>query len=157
MTTITKTKIEPNWTAQKIQENVARIHGLTFMTAMKTLAKHGQEAVNEFQTEMRNLKVEHYKANGVKTPIDLAKAIAEFETNLFGSKIEVWGDEKAAHLQYNSCAMWDSMKKYGKFSPKQEEEMGANFDNCMQMLAKDFGFKGETKFEGETCVISFTK
>jgi hypothetical protein len=156
--TLNKTVIEPKWTTHQIQENVARVHAMTFMTAMNHLGKvGGEKAIEEFQNEMRTFKVEHLKTLGVKTPIELAKALAEFEVNVFGSKIEIWGDETKAFIQYNQCAMWNSMKKFGKLTEKQEEEMGAKYEHCMQMLAKDFGFKSETKFEGETCILSFSK
>lgn len=157
--TISKTVITPTWTIGQIQESIARVHGIQFFTTMQILGKlGGEQAIQEFQSEMRKVKVAHYKTLGVKTPIELAKAIAEFETNVFGSKIEIWGDDKQAFLQYDSCAIWNAMQKAGNLTPKQEEEMGAKFESCMKSLAQEFGFKGETKFEGEACcVISFSK
>jgi len=160
MTTVALNKqvVEPKWNTTKIQEEVARTHSMLYLTAMNFVAKHGGEkGVEEFQTEMRNHKVEHYKKLGVKTPLDLVKAMAEFEVNVFGSKVEISGDDHKAELKYNSCAMWNAMKTFGHLNTQQEEQMGRSFDMCMQNLAKEFGFKGESKFEGEVCVLSFTK
>ncbi len=155
---LSKTIVEPKWSTQDIQGTVAIVHARTMLTAMKHVAKlGGDKAVDEFQTELRNFRVESLKKVGVKTPIELVKALAEFEANLFGSKIEIWGDETKAFMAYNQCAMWNAMKKIGQFTEQQEEEMGSKFAHCMQMLAKEFGFKGETKFEGEACVLSFSK
>ena len=157
-TVLNKQVVEPKWNATKIQEEVARAHSTLFLTAMNFIAKHGGEkAVEEFQNEMRKHKVEHYRKLGVKTPLDLAKAMSEFEANVFGSKIEISGDETKAELKYNQCAMWNAMKKHGQLTPQQEENMGRNFDMCVQNTAKEFGFKAETKFEGDICVIRFTK
>jgi hypothetical protein len=155
--TMSKTVVEPKWTTVQIQENIARVYGVQFITAMNIISKFGPEAVEEFQTEMRKHKIEHFKSLGVKTPAELVKAMAEFEVNVFGSKVEIWGDEKQAFLKYNSCAMWNAVQKYGKLTPKQEEEMGSKFEKCTQNLAKELGFKAESKFEGETCVLSFSK
>jgi len=129
----------------------------TARATMGVLCKHGEELTKEFQTAMLHNKVEHFKKLEVKTPIELVKAMAEFEANVFGSKIEIWGDEKSAHMQYNACGMWNAMKKFGKMEPKQEEMMGTQFATCMTNLAKEFGFKGETKMEGEIALVSFTK
>jgi hypothetical protein len=156
--TLSRTIVEPKWNTHEIQESNAIVHARTMLAAMKHVAKlGGDKAVEEFQTELRSFRVESLKKVGVKTPIDLVKALAEFEANLFGSKIEIWGDEAKAFMAYNQCAMWNAMKKVGQFTEKQEEEMGSKFEHCMQMLAKEFGFKGETKFEGEACTLSFSK
>ena len=157
--TITKTQIAQTWNVEKIHETVAKVQAHQMLTSMEVLAKlGGDKAIEEFQTAMRLNKVEHYKAIGVKTPLELVKAIGEFEVNVFGSKVEVWGDDKQASIQYNSCAMWNAIEKTGKLTPEHKQAMGAKMQNCMSLLAQEFGFKGETKFEGENCaVVTFSK
>lgn len=158
MTTMTKTVVAPTWTTTQIQENVARVYATQFVTAMQVIGKFGGEAaLTEFETEMRKARIEHIKSLGVKTPIELAKAMAEFEANVFGSKIEIVGDDKHAELKYISCAMWEALKKVGKLDAKKEEEMGSKFESCMKNTAKEFGFNAEFKMEGETCTVSFNK
>lgn len=156
--TMNKQVVEAKWTTKQIQENVARVYALQFVTAMQLLHKFGgEQALTEFESQMRSARVEHIKSLGVKTPIELAKAMAEFDTNVFGSKVEIWGDEKQASMKFVSCAMWEALKKVGKFDAKKEEEMGHKFENCMKNTAKEFGFNIEMKMEGETCVVSFIK
>jgi len=157
--TLNKQVVEPKWNTTQIQEEAVRAHSMLYLTAMNTVAKlGGEKAVQEFQTEMRQHKVEHYKKVGVKTPLELVKAMAEFEANVFGSKIEISGDENKAELKYNQCAMWNAMKNFGHLNAQQEEQMGRSFEMCVQNLAKEFGFKAETKFEGDqTCVLHFSK
>jgi hypothetical protein len=156
-TTLNKTTIETTWTAQKIQEETARVLAMQWMTAYQLLSKAGEQYAQEFETTLRQNKVEQYKKLGVKTPIDLVKAMAEFEANLFGSKIEIFGDESKACLTYNQCGMWNAMQKMGKMTPEQEEKMGHHFQNCVSNLAKEFGFKGEVKFEEPCATVTFTK
>lgn len=155
--TLNRTVVEPKWNTTKIQEEAVRMYALQFMTAMNVLCKQGEQAAREFTTAMQQNKIEHYKQLNIKTPIELVQAMSEFETNVFGSKIEIWGDEKAAHLQYNQCGMWNAMKNTGKMNCQQEEKMGQTFEHCVQGLAQGFGFKGEVKFEGEKAVLTFTK
>ncbi|HEY9775505.1 MAG TPA: hypothetical protein V6C81_17195 [Planktothrix sp.] len=156
--TLNKTKVEQKWDTHKIQEEIARLMGVQYLTTMNVLQKvGGEKAVHEFQAAMRQNKVEHYKKLGANTPVELVKLMSEFEANVFGSKIEIWGDEKSASLKYDSCAMWNAMKKHGNFNAQQEEQMGKGFESCMTDLAKEFGFHAETKMEGETAIITFTK
>jgi hypothetical protein len=159
--TLTKETVEAKWNVEKLQEEFARTVATNSMTAMSVMSKHGEEMSKEFSTAMRHGKVEHLKQLGVKTPVELVKAMAEMEANLFGSKIEIWGDEKAAHIKYVSCGMWNAMKKVSKMDAQEETKWGAKMatqmDSCMQEMAKEFGFKSEMKIEGQVCSVSFTK
>ncbi|HEY9682262.1 MAG TPA: hypothetical protein V6C86_11845 [Oculatellaceae cyanobacterium] len=155
--TLSKQTVEAKWNTAKLQEEFGRVMAMNMMTTMGILSKHGEELTKEFQAAMMHNKVEHYKQLGVKTPMDLVKHMAEFEANMFGSKIEIWGDEKTAHMQYNACGMWNAIKKTGKMDAQQEEKMGAQFQTCTQNLAKEFGITAEIKFEGDSCLMTFTK
>ena len=155
--TLTKHTVEAKWNTAKMQEEFGRVMATNMMTTMGVVCKHGEELTKELQAAMMANKVEHFKHLGVHNPMDLVKHMAEFEANMFGSKIEIWGDEKVAHMQYNMCGMWNAMKNSGKMDAKHEEKMGAQFQTCTQNLAKEFGFTADIKMEGETCVMTFTK
>tara|TARA_Y100001978_G_C23647677_1_gene411684 strand:+ start:549 stop:1022 length:474 start_codon:yes stop_codon:yes gene_type:complete len=152
---LNKTEIKATWDLEKIQELNARGFANTMMAAMEVLGKHGEEAMKEFQAKTREPMVKMLKEMGVKTPIELVKAKAEYETNLFGSKIEIHGDEKEAHLTYLSCAMWNNMKTC--LTKEQQEGMGECWQACVSAFAKEFGFTGEVKMEGEIATIIFRK
>lgn len=155
-TTLQKTEIKPTWKIEKIQEQTARAFASNMMAIMTVLAKHGPEAMNEFQSLSREPMVKHYKEMGIKTPLELVKAKAEYETNVFGSKIEISGDEKEAHLTYLFCAVWNGMKSCG-LKKEQEEKMEEGFQYCISSFAKEFGFTGEVKFEGEIAKVTYRK
>lgn len=157
MTTATKTPVQATWAPTKVQETTALMAASNCYAAHQTLAKYGEEAVKEFQTTARQMRIEHLKTLGIKGAYDLAKAIAEQDANLFGSKIEISGDEKSATLTYLACGMWNAMKKLGKLTPEQEAKMGEGFQSCMQATAEQFGLKTDVQFEGTTCTIGFAK
>ncbi len=157
MTTATKTAVQANWTPAQTQEATVAVMAANCLAAFQVLSKYGEEAVTEYQTVSRQLRVDRLKTLGVTTPEQLVKTLAEFETNVFGSKIATTGDEKTATLTYESCAMWNAMKKAGKFTPEQEEKMGESFQSCMTSLGKEFNLKTDVKFEGEGATITFTK
>ncbi len=157
MTTLQKTQTKTTWKTEQIQELYSQMMANNFMAAMSVLCKHGEEAGKEFQTASRKPMVEYYKKLGVKTPIEIIKAKAELETNVFGSEIEFWGDEKEAHLTYNKCGMWEAMKKSGGMSCAQEDKMMEGFQTCVSEFAKEFGYTGEVKMEGEKATITIKK
>jgi len=158
MTTLTKTTITPTWSTSKIQEETARAIASNCLAAHQATSKAGEQVLNDYQTIARKFKVAHLKSLGVTNALELAKALAEMEVNLFGSKIDVSGDEKAATLTYNQCAMWEAIKKLNPMTPEQEQQMGAGFQNCMQSLAQELGLNATVKFENDnTCAISFAR
>jgi hypothetical protein len=149
--------VKPEWPIAKIQESTARVMASQWLAAYKALSKFGPEGLKEFDKNILAFKVEHYKSIGVKTPAELVAAISEFETNVFGSKIEIVGEGEKATMKYESCAIWDQMRKVGNLTPEQEEKMGTHFETCMNDLAREFGFKAETKYEEPCCIVTFSK
>jgi hypothetical protein len=157
MTVLQKNTTKPTWKPEQMQELYSQMMANSFTSAMAVLCKHGEEAVKEFQTISRKPMIEYYKKLGVKTPIEIIKAKAEMETNVFGSQIEFWGDDNEAHLTYNKCGMWEAMKKAGGMSCAQEEKMMQGFEACVKEFAQEFGYKGEIKMEGEKPTITIRK
>ena len=154
---IERKTIKTEWPIAKIQEETAKVFARQFLAAYKALSKFGPEGMKEFDKNILTFKVDHYKSLGVKTPADLVKAIAEFEANVFGSKIEIIGDESKATLKYDACAVWEAMQKVAKLGPEQEERMGKHFETCMNDLAREFGLKAEIKHEDPTCIVTISK
>ncbi len=158
-TTPTKKLVEATWTTKQIQEAAAAMAANMCFSAKSVLTKHGDQALlAEYENTVRQGKIKHYKTLGVKTPMDLVKAMAETETNVFGSQIEISGDDHAATLNYIQCAMWNQMEKLmGKMTPEQEEKAGASFQNCVMETGKAFGLKTDVKMGEKACTITFTK
>jgi hypothetical protein len=157
MTTATQTPVEAKWSVQKLQEETARVMASNCLAAQQVLSKYGEEAVSEYKAVSRKFRVDYIKSLGAKTPYEVAKAMAEGEANLFGSKIVLSGDEKNASLTYNSCGMWEALKKVGNLTPEQEAKMGEGFQSCMQDLAHDLNLKADVKMNENTCTVSFSK
>ena len=150
-----KTPVEIKWPVNKVQEAAARVLANHMLAAQTVLAKYGPEAFEQYDKQILADKVEYYRSIGVKTPIDLAKAMAEFEGNVFGSKVEIWGDDKQASLTYDACGIYNAMKK--RLTPEMEEKIGGYFERCVDNLGREFGFKGEVKFEEPSATVTFIK
>jgi hypothetical protein len=155
-TTLQKTEIKPTWKPEQMHEMYSRMMANNMGAAMQVLCKQGEEAVKEFQDASRKPMYAYFHKLGVKTPIEILKAKAELEANIFGSKIEVWGDEKEATLHYNSCGMWNAMKEHG-MPKEQEAKMCASMEQCVSNFAEEFGCKAEVKFENDKATITLRK
>jgi hypothetical protein len=157
MSTATKTVVKATWPTAKTQAEAARAAASQCAAAIGVLSKLGEQALTDYKAAARKLRVAHLKEQGVKTPLELATAMAEFEANVFGSQIEVSGDEKSATLNYIACAMWDAMVKVTNMTPAEQEQAGKGFQTCMQDLANEFGLKADMQMAEKTCAVTFTK
>ena len=157
MTTATKTPIKATWPIAKVQAEAARAAATQCAAAFAVLPQLGEQAMTDYKAAGRKLRVAHLKEQGVKTPLELVTAMAEFEVNVFGSQIEITGDEKSATMTYEACAMWDAMQKVTNMTPAQQEEAGKGFQTCMQDLANEFGLKADMQMAEKTCAVTFTK
>jgi hypothetical protein len=159
-TTEKKTIVEANWNTVRIQEQASRFLGLQWMTTMQLLSKFGGEkAVEEFKTVMESHKVEYFKGLGVKTPYELVKHMAEFDANVYGSKVEIWGDEKSATLHYLSCGMFKALEQAGLIKEDQRAEMSKGMEHCMSSLASKFDFTTNVEMcsTEKTAKVTFTR
>jgi len=154
--TTTATKVTTKWETKRTQETNAHIISSLFVSAYQTLSKYGDKAHQEFDSLVREHKINHYKSLGVKTPYDLVKAIAESEHNCFGSEVEISGDDKKASLKFLNCAVWNAMQKLHKPTPDQEAKMGEQCSANWTKIADAFGLKYEPKHEKDSYEMIFT-
>ncbi len=155
--TTTATKVNTKWETKHIQEVTSNIVASTWMAAHQVISKLDQKAQQEFHNLVRDHKITHYKSLNVKTPMDLVRAIAETEHNVYGSDIEISGDANKATLKYNSCGMWSACEKLGKMTADQEKAMSEQCTSTMTQVAKEFGFKFEPKMDKDTYEMTFSK
>ncbi len=158
--TVQKSKIQPSWTANKVQEEAASALTAQMAATTKILKAANPELLTQVRREWARLKVENFRAQGVKTPFDLVKAWTEYETNLFGSKMQFWGDENKAHVEYEACGCWNALERITDCEVERDS-MSEGWSEMTQLLAKEFGFTGQEKIGTEpheaACTITFTK
>lgn len=156
--TATATKVTTKWDAKKVAQTTSAIMSATWMSAYEVLSKLDHKALLEFNKLVTEHKLNHYKSLNIKTPLELVKAIAETEHNVFGSEIEIVGDEQKATLKYVSCGMWEASQKHcAKFSQEQQQKMGEMCQESWKHIAEQFGFKFEPKMGKDTFEMTFSK
>jgi hypothetical protein len=160
VTTIQKTKVQPTWDVKKIQESAALIAASNVSTAIAEIAPHGSEAIKKYaEAWTTNGKLVGIKKAGIKNPLELVKYLAEFESNVFGSVVEIWGDETSASYTYISCGCLDACQANGIMKPENGEWIETFFKHSHEFVAKQLGFKVDVKRESKASfpVINFTK
>ena len=96
---------------QKVNETAANIVAANYIAVYNVISKSHPELIKEIDKNLIAHKANYFKSIGVKTPIELVRAKAEIDANVFGSKIEIEGDDKQATITYKECACWNAIKK----------------------------------------------
>jgi hypothetical protein len=157
MTTATKIQIKPTWNEAQLREVTSHVLVNNYIAITKMFAKVSPELRLEFRTMMAGMKANYYKSLNVKTPMELAKAMAEFEANVFGSDIVISGDDNKAEIEYVTCGCWNLMQKNSCFTAEIGEQLGECFSVSTDLIAKELGFKGNVVMSEKSAVITFTK
>ncbi len=152
-----KKLVEATWKTTCIQEAATMAMVNSCAATMAALDKAGPEAFKIWQQATVANRVAFLKERKAATPLEIVTAIAEFETNVFGSKINIWGDDKEAHLEYIECACYLAMQKCGQMDKTKHEKMAENWTTMNQEIAKVFGLKGAIDFTKPNVLMSFTK
>jgi hypothetical protein len=150
------TKVEAKWDAQKRQEVTAHAVAGQILAIMNVLQKVAPEYKEQFENQVRDFRVQAFKKIGVKTPLELAKAMAEFDANIYGSKVAISGDDNKAQITFEQCAVGKAVQELGKFTPEQMAKMFDGMEACMQRTTKEFGFNAQTLIEKDKEIVVVT-
>jgi hypothetical protein len=155
--TLKKTPVEALWNIKKVNEAAANIVAANYVSVFGAISKSHPELIKEIDKNLIAHQATYFKSIGIKSPLDLAKAKAEIDANVFGSKVEIEGDEKHAKITYKECACWNAMQKCN-LPEATYEKIGHHFQTRTEALAHEFGFKTEVVFhDNGTAEVTFTK
>lgn len=156
---ISKSKGTATWTKNEMQEQISVALVGHMLAAVRLLEGHPDIAA-AVRKEWARLKVENFCQQGVRTPLDLVRVWTEYETNMFGSKMQFWGDEKQAYVEYYDCGCWSALERTNA-SETDKKAMCKFWEEITRLLAEEFGFIGEEKIGSEPdeayCTITFTR
>ncbi len=158
-TGLVKGQLEPTWTLTKVQEETASALTGHMLITSRVLQNADPKTLRLIRKEWADLRIEYFRSLGVKTPLDLVRAWTEYDTNMFGSSMRFWGDEKQAHVEYDYCGCWSALDKLNT-TGQEQELMIDGWSELSGLIAGAFGFVGEEKLGCEPdeagCTITFS-
>jgi hypothetical protein len=159
MATITKEKqsVQANWPIERIQQEITKMIAGKIVTRLKLVESGAEDVVEKFGRMSAEQLAETLRHNGVKTPLQLVKYMAEHQANLFAAKVEYGGDENNATLFIENPTVWLEVKKIAPMSPEQEKLMQKHYENWKRHLAKSMGFESQVEIRDNTCTVTFSK
>lgn len=155
--TAVKTLIKPNWTIEKLQEVTSHVIINNVMIINKLMEKLTPELRQEFHLMMLNMKVDYFRSLNIKTPMDLAIGIAEYDTNVWGSKVHLEGEPNKVTVEIETCGCWNLIQKHPCFTPNLGINRGECHKKVLGIITEELGFKGNIEITDEHIIIHITK
>ena len=148
--------VEATWNLQRLQEELCKGAAHQYVHTISLLRKSAPDAIREFNAVFIANKT-YFKHIGVETPGQLVRALAEIETNAFGGKMLVSGDEERASIRYEYCAEWVAIEELSNITWDERVSLAEHFVHAMQELAEYFGFAAEVSFDGGVPTVTFSR
>ena len=149
-------RVEDTWDLARLQEEMCRGAAHQYVATINLLKKHAPQAIRDFNIIFIANKT-YFKQMIIDTPLDLATALAEAETNVFGGTFAISGSAERASVTYARCAEWVAIEELSNICFDAEVEMAGDFVCAMQELAQEFGFACEVAFSKEGSVVTFSR
>jgi uncharacterized protein YndB with AHSA1/START domain len=145
-----------SWTPEQIRErNAAAKVSTLFGTFDYVGKKHGEKAVEELRGSLAKTQAAYYKNLGLQSPLHFANLLAQEITNLYGDRVEVWGNANKAILERRSSAVLESACALG-----YTNDRGAFLKTCSEYclaLVREVGYHGESTVGPDGYRIVLTK
>ena len=142
-----------------MQEEATKMVSHKIASRIHFLKKHPAKEIEDMEKLSAHVNADMLLSNGVKTPMDLAKYLAEYEVNMFGSEASVSGDDQCAVLINEKSTVWLETLRANDFSKKEIEAMQEHYSAWMKHLGHGMGFKAHIEIteDGNGSTITFTQ
>ncbi len=150
----------PDIPLEQIQQRVVAMWMGSFYGSSGYVArKLGKKGLREFQDLGARQVAATFKRLGLKTPEEVALAIATNDRNLFGSQVEVVGGEGCAEIRRNRCGLLEGAKSFSKVGATliSKEHCKTCVESHWRRVFLDLGMKIEVEHLEDGCTMKISQ
>lgn len=151
-------KVQPTWNSDRVRKEASRLI-LDYKMAIWLALKDQPEVLQNLQEVLCGQFVKELKVQGVKTPIELVKYLADLTVNLLGGAVSITGDSKEASIAFDHLPGWDQIKGNLELdSTEEREKLLLAFRNSMDRFCNllDLRFTAEVEADFDSPVAKLT-
>lgn len=157
----TWTKVEATWNTDRVRKEAGRLI-FDYKMAIWLALQDQPEILEKLQEVLYGEFVKQLQAEGIKTPIDLVRYLAELTANLFGGTVSIIGDTSEASLAFDDIPGWDQIKEKFEFDSSEEKEKlmivyRNSLDRFCEMLGLRFTAEVEANFDCPIAKLTFRR
>ncbi len=132
--------------------------GLLFSTRHFIRSRWGNEAIRLYDEAVAHDYALCLKGRGITSPIDFVRTLAIHAVNVYGSQVEIEGDDTHATFECKSCGVCWAAKDMRDVAKKQGRDIWTGVEPLkhFELISKDLGldFTGEVVGDGFRFTVS---
>lgn len=151
----TWTQVKATWNTDRVRQEAGRLI-LDYKMAIWLALQDQPEILERLQEVLYGEFVKQLQEEGIKTPIDLVRYLAELTANLFGGTVSITGDTSEASIAFDDLPGWDKMKENFELGSNEEKEkLMLVFRNSLDRFCELLGLRFTAEIEANfDCPIS---
>lgn len=153
-----KQTIKADWQATKLQNEVLKSVATLYNTLETILSNDIQnEKVIAEVNKTILINKNYYKDLAIETPQDLAKAIAEYTTNVLGIKVSTVYTPTKATIVFEGGSVVSKLATINKLQEDAAEKLVVAYKNGLADLGAVYGFVTEVTTAKPDFIVTFSK
>jgi len=145
----------PNSQIEKIRSENCIGSAYQYISTLNFLKQVAPWAIPQFN-KIYIINKEYFEALGIRSPLELAKAIAQVEESLFGSKMSVSGNALSASVTYKRILEWEAVEERGNLQPLDNFAIARDFTDAMKDIGQDYGYTTTVALRASGLTVTFT-
>ncbi len=146
----------PDIPLEQVQQRVVAMWMGSFYGSSGYVArKLGKKGLREFQDLGARQVAATFKKIGLEKPEDVALAIATNDKNLFGSQVEVFGDDECAEIKRSRCGLLEGAKSFARVGASliAKEHCKTCVESHWKRVFSELGMTMEAEHTEDGCIM----
>lgn len=152
----TKQTIKADWQSTKLQNEVLKTVATLYTSLSNILSKEDAKVIAEVNKTIL-INKEYYAGLDIKSPVDLANAIAQYTTNVLGIKVNTVTTPTKATIVFEGGSLVTKLTTINNLQQDAAEKLVEAYKNGLADLGAVYGFVTEVTSAQPDFIVSFSK
>lgn len=155
-TTENKQTIKAEWQANKLQTEVLKSVATLYNSLETILSEQNAQVIAEVSKTIL-INKNYYASLPIENPTDLAKAVAEYTTNVLGIKVSTVTTPTKATIVFEGGSLANKLATINKLQEEAVEKLIVAYKNGLADLGAIYGYVTEVTTAQPDFIVTFSK
>jgi ethanolamine ammonia-lyase large subunit len=151
-----KQTVKAEWQANKLQTEVLKSVATLYNSLETILSEQNAQVIAEVNKTIL-INKNYYASLPIDSPTDLAKAVAEYTTNVLGIKVTTVTTPTKATIVFEGGSLANKLATINKLQEEAVEKLIAAYKNGLADLGAIYGYVTEATNAQADFIVTFSK
>lgn len=151
-----KQTVKAEWQANKLQTEVLKSVATLYNSLESILSEQNAQVIAEVNKTIL-INKNYYASLPIDSPTDLAKAVAEYTTNVLGIKVSTVTTPTKATIVFEGGSLANKLATINKLQEEAVEKLIVAYKNGLADLGAIYGYVTEVTTAQPDFIVTFSK